>query len=326
MSTTIITDDPHVHEFVRYQEAERNASRHTISGYLTDMLQFARLTWGAEAKPPFAWKTVDKFAARKFVIQFQKEQAEATTIGRKLSSLRSFFKFLCRENQVTLNPFAGVLSPKRKKPLPKLLTVQEMARLLEAPSQVAAAALAKESDAAKRRWLEYAVIRDTALLEILYSTGMRISELTGMNESDADLLSGVAKVRGKGKKERLCPLGNPAIKALRTALEKRADLADLFNKGDAKTLPVFLGHTGGRLTPRSVERIMKRYLIQANLDPNLSPHALRHSFATHLLDAGADLRSVQELLGHASLSTTQIYTHVTVERLKKVYDETHPRA
>ncbi|MCX6993023.1 MAG: tyrosine-type recombinase/integrase [Kiritimatiellaeota bacterium] len=292
---------------------------------------------------------MDKFSARKFIVHCQKQAAVATTVNRKLSSLRSFFKFLNREEHVTQNPFAGIISPKRGKPLPKVLTLQEVTRLLEAPRQVAAEvyppchrqaslrrrqslhasgvatrALAKEPDAAKHLWLDYAASRDTAILEVLYSTGMRVSELAGMNESDIDMLASVVKVRGKGKKERLCLLGKPAVRAMQTALEKRSTLIGISKC--TGTAPVFVGHTGGRLTTRSIERLMKRYLIRANLDPHMSPHALRHSFATHLLDAGADLRSVQELLGHASLSTTQIYTHVTVERLKQVYNEAHPRA
>jgi len=336
MSATIIKDDPCIGHFVRYLEGERNASRHTISSYLVDLEQFVRTQWGAEAKPPYAWLDVDKFSARKFIVHCQKQAAVATTVNRKLSSLRSFFKFLNREEHVTQNPFAGIISPKRGKPLPKVLTLQEVTRLLEAPRQVAAEALVAEPDAAKRpacnavrstadrSWLDYVASRDTAILEILYSTGMRVSELAGMNESDIDMLASVVKVRGKGKKERLCLLGKPAARAMQIALEKRSTLAGVFKRSGPP--PVFVGHTGGRLTTRSIERLMKRYLIKANLDPHMSPHALRHSFATHLLDAGADLRSVQELLGHASLSTTQIYTHVTVERLKQVYNEAHPRA
>ncbi|MCG2660913.1 MAG: tyrosine-type recombinase/integrase [Kiritimatiellae bacterium] len=352
--------DPCIGHFVRYLEGERNASGHTISSYLVDLEQFIRTQWGAEARPPYAWSDVDKFSARKFIVHCQKQAAVATTVNRKLSSLRSFFKFLNREEHVTQNPFAGVISLKRGKPLPKVLTLQEVIRLLEAPRQVAAEAPAGEPDAAKRPacnavrppaalrattrlqryaqhcgqvwagstagrlWLDYVAIRDTAILEILYSTGMRVSELAGMNESDIDMLASVVKVRGKGKKERLCLLGKPAVRALQTALEKRSTLTGVSKR--AGPAPVFVGHTGGRLTTRSIERLMKRYLIRANLDPHMSPHALRHSFATHLLDAGADLRSVQELLGHASLSTTQIYTHVTVERLKQVYNEAHPRA
>ena len=322
-----IKDDPWIDHFVRHLEGERNASRHTISSYLVDLEQFVRTQWGAEAKPPYAWPDVDKFSARKFVVHCQQQAAAATTVNRKLSSLRSFFKFLNREEHVAQNPFAGIISPKRGKPLPKVLTRQEVTRLLEAPRQMAAEVNPPTAAPGNRRadvWLDYAVSRDTAILEIHYSTGMRVSELAGMNESDIDMLAGVVKVRGKGKKERLCLLGKPALKAIQAALEKRATLAGMFKRG--ATALVFVSHTGGRLTARSVERLMKRYLIKAGLDPHMSPHALRHSFATHLLDAGADLRSVQELLGHASLSTTQIYTHVTVERLKQVYNEAHPRA
>jgi len=320
-----IAADPLVRQFVRHLEGERNASIHTLSGYLGDLRQFSAAVWGASARPPFPWDSVDKFAARKFIVQFQRAEATPATVGRKVSSLRSFFKFLTRENLAPQNPFAGLVSPKRRKFLPQVLTVPEVGRLLDAPRQVGAEALQNESDAGRRLWLEYVVARDTAILETLYSSGMRISELTGMTEDSFDMLSGVIKARGKGKKERLCPIGSPAVKALRAALEKRGEIAPLFKKQGAR-LPVFVGHTGGRLTPRSVERLLKRYLVRANLNPNISPHALRHSFATHLLDAGADLRSVQELLGHASLSTTQIYTHVTIERLKKVYDAAHPHA
>ena len=215
MNKPIIMDDPCIGHFVRYLEGERNASGHTISSYLVDLEQFVRTQWGAEAKPPYAWPDVDKFSARKFIVHCQKQAAVATTVNRKLSSLRSFFKFLNREEHVTQNPFAGIISPKRGKPLPKVLTLQEVTRLLEAPRQVAAETPAGEPDAAKRPptgeaspgnrraglWLDYAVIRDTAILEILYSTGMRVSELAGMNESDIDMLASVVKVRGKGKKE-----------------------------------------------------------------------------------------------------------------------------
>lgn len=338
MNKPIIKDDPCVGHFVRHLEGEQNASKHTISSYLIDLEQFIRNQWGAEAQPPYSWPDVDKFAARKFIVYCQKKADVATTVNRKLSSMRSFFKFLNREEYATQNPFAGIISPKRGKPLPKVLTLQEVTRLLEAPRQLneedcrPKAEPPQESGAVKRHarssagrlWLDYVVTRDTAILEILYSTGMRVSELAGMNESDIDLLASVVKVRGKGKKERLCLLGKPAMQAIQATLEKRSTLDGVFKR--TGTTPVFVSHTGGRLTTRSIERLMKRYLVKANLDPSMSPHALRHSFATHLLDAGADLRSVQELLGHASLSTTQIYTHVTVERLKQVYNEAHPRS
>lgn len=324
-SIKIMQEDDGVSHFLRYLNAERNASAHTTGNYLFDIRQFAFLIWGRGAKPPYAWASIDKFTARKFVVQLQKQSACSATIGRKLSSLRSFFKFLTRENLVGSNPFAGLAAPKRKKSLPHVLTIGEVNRLLQAPAQYGAEAAEKEKDVKKRAWLEYAALRDTAILEVLYSTGMRISELADLDGRNIDLLSGVIKVRGKGNKERFCPLGRPASGALSVALEKRSGIVPFF-KGKKGDLPLFVGHTGGKLTPRSMERMMKRYLIKAGLNPAVSPHALRHSFATHMLDAGADLRSVQELLGHSSLSTTQIYTHVSVEHLKKVYDEAHPRA
>jgi integrase/recombinase XerC len=171
---------------------------------------------------------------------------------------------------------------------------------------------------------EYAAWRDAAILETLYSTGARVSEVAGIVESDIDFLGGVVRVRGKGKKERMCPLGNPACRALKRMLASGHALWPL--PARTRNAPVFKNLDGGKITPRSIERMMKKCLIEANLNANFSPHALRHSFATHMLDAGADLRSVQELLGHASMSTTQIYTHVTVEHLKRVYEEAHPRA
>lgn len=344
-SIKAVKSDSGISHFLRYLEGERNASPHTISNYLFDLRQFALIIWGKEAKPPFAWSGIDKFAARRFVVQLQKQSAGPATIGRKVSSLRSFFKFLTREGYVGNNPFSGLQSPKRRKGLPKVLTVGEVVRLLQAPAQCGAEAIKAEPDRKKRAWLEYVIARDTAILEVLYSTGMRISELANLDGQNIDLLAGVLKVRGKGGKERYCPLGRPAAKALAAALEKRSEVAALVRgkkpasargvpaQNASRALaprdaggPLLIGHTGGKLTTRSMERLMKRYLIKANLNPNISPHALRHSFATHLLDAGADLRSVQELLGHSSLSTTQIYTHVSAEHLKKVYDEAHPRA
>jgi integrase/recombinase XerC len=311
--------DDAVDHFVRYLTAERNASPHTVSNYLMDIGQFVQQQWGPGARAPHRWREVDRFAARRFLVSFQKGGSKATTTRRKLSSLRSFFKFLMREEYVGGNPFTGVVLPKKPKNLPKILSQDEVKRLLEAPSK------AVGEDKKDVLWNQYARRRDEAILEVLYSSGMRVSELGGLNDDQVDLLSGVARVRGKGKKERLCPLGNPACKALRQSLELRELIwAGLGKAG--KPSAVFLNKHGGRLTTRSIERMMKKYLTQAGLNPNLSPHALRHSFATHLLDAGADLRSVQELLGHASLSTTQIYTHVSIERLKEVYDKAHPRA
>ena len=318
-----IAHDPLVAEFVRYLETERNASAHTLAAYAADLRQYAELVWGREARPPFDWAACDRFAARRFLAKIQKSGGSAATARRKCSSLRAFYKYLLREERVALNPFAGLAMPRGEKRLPRVLSVEDVGRLLDAPARWLVEA--GELDPRRRRWMEYAAARDAAILELLYSTGMRVSELTGLTESRIDLLSSVARVLGKGKKERLCPLGAPAIRALRAALAAR-DALGLGNGIRGRERPLFLGHKGDRLDPRTVQRLMKKYLRAAGLNPSLSPHALRHSFATHLLDAGADLRSVQELLGHASLSTTQLYTHVSIGRMKEVYERAHPRA
>ena len=320
-----ILNDPLISHFVRYLEGERNASEHTIKNYLVDIGQFIYLIWGREARAPYQWQEINKFAARKFIVGFQQNNLTARTVSRKISSMRSYFRFLRREEYLDGNPFSYIPLPKRKQLLPRYLSISEINVLLSAPSELANEAVKKESSPKKKLWLQYAALRDTAILEVLYSTGMRVNELAQIIEKDIDFLSGIIKVKGKGKKERLCPIGRPASKALKAALEKRNEAVKLF-KAHKQIAPLFFNHMGGKLTTRSIERIMKRYLRKANLNPNLSPHSLRHSFATHMLDAGADLRSVQELLGHASLSTTQIYTHVSIERLKKVYRDAHPRA
>ncbi len=312
--------DPCIDHFVLYLRGEKNASEHTVSNYLMDIRQFVELTWGDEAKPPYRWSEADRFTARKFIVFFQKLEMAPTTTGRKLSALRSFYKFLVREEYVPDNPFVGLPLPKKGHYLPTVLSVNEVTQLLEAPHQMAAA---KKPTSI---FQEYAPVRDTAILEVLYSTGMRIGELIGMAERQIDILSGIVSVLGKGKKERLCPLGRPAEIALQNALSMRSEVWNsLGQKGDPRNV-IFLNKNGGAITARSVERMMKKGVAYCGLNPGISPHALRHSFATHLLDCGADLRSVQELLGHASLSTTQIYTHVSIEKLKRVYEEAHPRA
>lgn len=320
-----LADDPCVTQFVAHLEHERNASRHTISSYLIDVAQFAKATWGPDAYPPFAWGSLDRYAGRKFLVGFQKAGLAATSTGRKLSSLRSFYKFMEREEMVPNNPFEGLKAPKRPRTLPHFLSVPETVRLLDAPMKVWQDAVKPEKPEA-HRMAEYLARRDAALLEVLYSTGGRVSEVTGLQDGAVDLLSEVVQVRGKGKKERLCALGRPACKAIKAAMQLRDALWPEIVRRHRGEKPVFCNTRGGRLTTRSVERLLKRYLASAGLNPTLTPHALRHSFATHLLDAGADLRSVQEMLGHASLSTTQIYTHVTVQKLREVYQDAHPRA
>ncbi|HXK80096.1 MAG TPA: tyrosine recombinase XerC [Kiritimatiellia bacterium] len=321
-SATSVAQDPAVAQFVQHLRAERNASEHTVAGYLSDIAQFCRQLWGEETAPPFPWKTPDRFSARRFLASFQKAGMAPTTASRKMSSLRSFFRFLVREGMVKDNPFAGLQQPRLRRRLPQVLTRDEVLRLLAAPAQVRANEKKRSRPASA--FADYAVQRDTAILELFYSTGMRIAELCGLTTARLDLLSGTALVRGKGKKERFCPIGRPAAQALQAALDARDHW--LAERNFRRPSAVFVSSKGGPLTPRSVERSFKKYLAVAGLNPAITPHVLRHSFATHLLDAGADLRSVQELLGHASLSTTQIYTHVSVERLKEEYDKAHPRA
>lgn len=311
--------DPVFEHYLRYLQTEKNASAMTVAGYFVDIRQFAAFQWGKDWESiQRDWNRVDRFSARKFLVGFQKAGSEPATTGRKLSSLRSLYRFLEREDYVDHNPFAGVRAPKRGRSLPKVLSVAEVERLLAAPAQCAAAEAGPLNV-----WARYRYVRDAAVLELLYSTGARVGEAARIRAGDLDLIGSVVRVKGKGMKERLCPLGRPAFDALRRCLEGGECLFD-FPVGAER--PVFFNRGGGALSARSMERMMKTYLMAANLNIEFTPHVLRHSFATHLLDAGADLRAVQELLGHASLSTTQIYTHVSVEHLKRVYEEAHPRA
>ncbi|MBI3321480.1 MAG: tyrosine recombinase XerC [Candidatus Omnitrophica bacterium] len=285
-----------VDRFLRYLLAERNASEYTCSNYAHDLSQFFRFLGSR------AISRVTPLEIRRFVVHLSTQRFAKRTIARKLSCVRSFFRFLCREGRLLHNPAAAIPSPRLEKRLPAFLDEEQMRRLLNTPPT------AKCQGA-----------RDRAVLETLYSTGVRVSELAGLNLEDLDEISGTVLVRGKGKKERLCPIGETALQVIRAYLAKRP-----------KTLrtpyALFVSQKLTRLTVRQVDRLLVRYVRLAQLSPSISPHSLRHSFATHLLDRGADLRSVQELLGHASLSTTQIYTHVTPQRLKKIYDQAHPRA
>lgn len=316
--------DPCVQRFLEYLRVERNASSHTLAAYVSDIRQCANFVWGDRQAPPWPWPDLDAYGARRFLVEFQKRKMAPATTGRKLSGMRMFYRFMEREELVRHNPFAGLRAPKRQGRLPEILSVADVDALIEAPGR-ALRALTKRRGMPPAPFERYAAARDTALLEVLYSAGARLSEIVALQRKQVDLLSGVIKVRGKGKKERLCPLGRPACAALDAMFEAEQGWLrepDGFRGNE----PVFRNKHGSALTPRSAERMMKRCLTEANLNASLSPHALRHSFATHLLDRGADLRSVQELLGHASLSTTQIYTHVSVERLKQVYEQAHPRA
>ena len=319
-----MTDDPCISHFVQYLEVERNASPHTTKGYRLDIAQFAAFTWGPELKAPLAWKGADRFSGRRFLVELQKSGCAPTTTARKLSSLRSFYRFLEREEYVEINPFAGLPAPKRPRNLPDVLSVQQVERLVDSPLQIWRRER-RNTPKPQRAFREYAAWRDAAILETLYSTGARVSEVVGLRDKDLEFLSGTALVRGKGKKERLCPIGGPASQALRESMTRRDGIWPPARRGGGDAA-VFRNRQGGGLTSRSAERMMKKYLLEADLNPHVSPHTLRHSFATHMLDRGADLRSVQELLGHSSLSTTQIYTHVSIEKIKEIYEETHPRA
>jgi integrase/recombinase XerC len=310
-----MADDACVQDFIRYLRSERDASVHTLKAYSRDIAQFVALVW-PEGRVVPDWRSVDSTIVRQFLVRLQKNGLARSSVQRKLSSLRSFGRFLVREGVLPGNPFSGVLAAKRPQRLPKVLSVAEVDRLLAAPADYWK--LQGESKAS------FAAKRDAAILEVIYSGGLRINEAVQLDLADLDFYSETFVVRGKGRKERMCALGGPAIKAVKDDLKIREAVS---LGGRRQPGPLFVNQRdGARLTPRSVQRSFKVYLATAGLPPNYSPHQLRHSFATHLLDSGADLRSVQELLGHASLSTTQIYTHVSAERMLEVYRQAHPRA
>lgn len=287
----------HLETFINYLKVEKNASPHTIKNYVIDLRSFEAFLAGKDVD------SVDHFILRRYLADMRAKNFSKRTVARKLASLRSFFRFLYREGYIKTNPAAALSTPKLDKKLPVFLGIESVEKLVQAPGTDTVDGL-----------------RDRAILETLYSTGMRVSELTGLNMRNVDLISGVVKVFGKGSKERLTPIGEPAIAAIKRYLDNRNEWP--VKERDA----VFLNKSGRRLTDRSVRRIVDKHVVKCSIAEKISPHSLRHSFATHLLDRGADLRSVQELLGHANLSTTTIYTHVTAERLKAVYDKAHPRA
>jgi len=289
--------DRYVEKFIRYLEIERNASKHTLVNYSIDLKSLSEFLKDEPIEK------VDYVVLRRYLASLKELKLSKVSIARKIASIRSFFKFLFREGIIKNNPASSLSTPKRDKHLPKFLDEKEIVLLLESPG--------KEDESG---------LRDAAILETLYSTGIRVSELVGLNIVSVDQIGGVIKVLGKGKKERIVPIGDRALQAIRDYLKKRR----LAGGNDDRAL--FFNKNGGRLTDRSVRRIINKYILKTSIQQKISPHTLRHSFATHLLDHGADLRSVQELLGHANLSTTQIYTHITTERLKSAYEKTHPRA
>ncbi len=322
-----------IQEFLNYLNLEKRFSEHTAKCYGADLIQFSEFLLGrydsSEATSPVPIKSEEGGTAtavatqpkvdidqalisadvntfRSYLAFLNEKQYCKATMARKLATLRSFYKFLVKRNRVNSNPVMVIRTPKQEKKLPRFLEYEDIKKLLETPPT--------------NNWLG---ARDKAIMETLYSTGMRVSELVALNMDDIDFLGEVVHIRGKGKKERITPIGSSALQVIQHYMEFRNKRAQSNSNFDLKVL--FVNKHGRRLSTRSVRRKMDKYLKMAGLDPAISPHTLRHSFATHMLNNGADLRSVQELLGHQSLSTTQIYTHLTTRKLKEVYENAHPR-
>ena len=290
--------------FLRHLDRDKNYSAHTRLNYRIDLNDFFEFM-KTDATPP---ERADRLKMRSYLAHASAKGYAKRTVARKLATLRSFYRYFVREGMMAKNPMAAIRSPKLEKKLPVFLSESEIEKLLSF----------KAPDVSGHR--------DRALLETLYSTGCRVSELVSLDERDVDVVGGVIRVLGKGRKERLCPMGSRALSAVRDYLDARSR-----DKGlSGRRGPLFLNHSpharGSRLSARSVRRILTHRVEEMSVKAKISPHALRHSFATHLLNRGADLRSVQELLGHSSISTTAIYTHVSSERLKQVYEKSHPRA
>ena len=286
-----------IEKFGKYLEIEKNYSEHTLRNYTSDLAELAEFL---KDKDP---KDVTHLDLRRFLAELKRRNCAKRTVVRKLGAIRSFFKFLFRDKYIKTNPADSIFTPKLDKKLPEFLDAEKTIKLVTSPCLD-----------------DILGVRDRAILEVLYSTGVRVSELVGLNEEHVDLIAGAIKVRGKGKKERMALLGREAQRALRNYLEERP-------KGSSGASgAVFLNKNGTRLTDRSVRRIIDKYVKKCSIEQKISPHSIRHSFATHLLNNGADLRSVQELLGHKNLSTTQIYTHLGTQRIKEIYSKAHPRA
>jgi len=307
---------PEIEKFVSFLSKERNDSPHTVTAYARDVADFASFCtdyYGGQ----WSWAGVDRLAIRGWLGAMQQRGLAKRSAARALSALRTFYRFLNVTQGLEVNPARAARMPKLGKPLPAYLDREETERVFAEAERRAAAGGFTEA-------------RDLAMLELFYSTGIRLAELAGLSERDVDLVSDQVKVRGKGRKERIVPVGTHATRALRRYYRRRDSLPGWSTPG-AGTFDrraVFVSRRGGRLTQRSVQLAIKRLLrvLTGSRGRDLHVHSLRHSFATHLLDAGADLRAVQELLGHASLSTTQVYTHTSVTRLKRVYQQAHPRA
>jgi integrase/recombinase XerC len=299
-----------IRDFEKYIEL-KNLSVHTLTNYTSDLHQFRNFL----KKNKISVMTsdgrikIDPVFIKDFLGELHRRKLKKVTIMRKVAALRTFFKFLVRENRTDSNPSLLVRTPRAEKHIPVVLPLEEMHTLLNIEFTC-----------------DWKGIRDRAIIELLYSSGIRVGELSKLNTEDLDLSQGLIKVRGKGKKERIVPVGDPAIEAIKKYIEKRGEMFKKKEFDSKLEFPVFMGRYGTRLTPRSIGRILDKYVLESGVNRKISPHCLRHTFATHLMEGGADLRVIQELLGHESLSTTQRYTSMSAQRLMEVYDGAHPKA
>ena len=305
--------EPLLAQFFEHLRYERNVSEHTLRNYAIDLGQFLDYLAPADAQTgarrEVDIKQIDHITIREWLSTLHAAQKKKTSIARKLAALRTFFQFLIREGVLELNPAKLVSTPRLEKSLPSHLSIEDAIRFIETPDT--------ETDLGKR---------DRAILELLYGTGVRVSELTKLDVRDIDFQNKLVRVTGKRRKQRIVPFGDPALHALLQYLSVRNAFLRNAPAAERESEALFLNYQGTRITTRSVGRMVDKYIDICAGIHNISPHSLRHSFATHLLDSGADLRDIQELLGHARLSTTQIYTHVSMEKLIEVYDKTHPKA
>lgn len=311
-----------VDQFLKYLRSVRNASPNTLRSYESDLSQFVAFLTPPDSEPP-QLPEITHLLIREFVSHLHDHNLEKSSIARKLAAIRSFFKFAVREGLTLRNPARLVATPKLPKRIPAVLSAEDLNAFLDAV--VAAPSASGRKGPGKKDQSRVLVARDRAILELLYASGLRVSELTGLNLADMDQKERMLRVRGKGSKERIVPYGGKAEQALDAYGPVRLDLLrKASSKGNLEA--VFLNHLGTRLSSRSVARIVKKYARLSNVNWDLHPHSLRHAFATHLLADGADLRAIQELLGHSSLSTTQRYTHASIRQLMEVFDKAHPRA
>ena len=302
--------DDLIERYIHYLQYERNASPHTVRNYRSDLLQFRDFLAQGQPAAKVSLKSIDALRIRGFLAFLFEQERKKTSIARKLAAVRAFFKFLSRERVLAENPAATVSTPKVPHTLPRIMTEEEMNNFLNRVGQAAQSG-------------DPGLMRDRAILELLYASGLRVSELTGLDLRNVNFGDGIVLVRGKGDKERIVPFGSKARAAITAYLPVREKV---LQENKTRVTALFLNARGGRLTPRSVDRLLKKHIRQFGPNVKVSPHSLRHAFASHLLAEGADLRAIQEMLGHKSLATTQKYTQVSIKQLMDVYDKTHPKA